>query len=154
VPSYEFRMHCKDLEATKVGNVEIFPFSRAGFQQNLNECESVLCNAGFELNSEALHLGRRILVKPLQNQVEQHSNAVALEVLGYAQSTSRFTPSIIEHWLSTQKVVEVKYPNVALVLGEWLSEGAHRSVESLADELWGEPINKMAREFGVPVVGI
>ena len=33
VPSYQFRMHCRDIEPGRYGNVEVFPFSRDGFQK-------------------------------------------------------------------------------------------------------------------------
>ncbi len=68
------------------GNLHLRPFSREGFLRDLCECGGVICNAGFELPSEALHLGKRILAKPLSGQIEQKSNALALGQLGLATS--------------------------------------------------------------------
>jgi uncharacterized protein (TIGR00661 family) len=38
-------------------------------------------NAGFELASEAMFLGKKILVKPLAGQMEQLSNALVIDSL-------------------------------------------------------------------------
>ncbi|WP_067097631.1 MJ1255/VC2487 family glycosyltransferase [Marinomonas atlantica] len=136
VTSHRFRMHCKDIEPGVYGNIEVFPFSRDEFQKNLRECESVLCNAGFELNSEALHLGRRILVKPLQGQIEQLSNVVALERLGLASSTNTLSSDVVSDWLNNAKVVRVCYPNVARGIAEWVSAGAKVPIEELSTDMW------------------
>lgn len=136
VPNYTFRMHCKDIEPGKYGNVEVFPFSREGFQKNLHECQSVLCNAGFELNSEALHMGRRIMVKPLHGQVEQLSNVVALEHLGFAKATYQLSSQVISSWLDDAKVVRVTFPNVAKGIAEWVANGATTPIEELSQSLW------------------
>ena len=138
VPSHQFRLHCKDIEPGVYGNVEVFPFSRDQFQKNLNECESVLCNAGFELNSEALQLGRRILAKPLQGQIEQHSNAIALAHLDIASTTEELTSDIIHHWLETSRVVQISYPNVARAVVAWLQAENEMSIEELCASLWSQ----------------
>lgn len=136
VTSHRFRMHCKDIDPGVYGNIEVFPFSREEFQKNLRECESVLCNAGFELNSEALHLGRRIMVKPLQGQVEQLSNVVALERLRFASSTAALSSDVIRDWLDNAKVVRVAYPNVARGIAEWVAAGAKTPIEELSTAMW------------------
>lgn len=136
VPNYHFRMHCKDIEPGQYGNVRVYPFSRELFQKNLRECKSVLCNAGFELNSEALHLGRRILVKPLHGQVEQLSNVVALQQLGFAQTCDWLDANTISQWLEQAKVVKVVFPNVAQAIAQWIAEGAEQPLESLSHSLW------------------
>ncbi len=136
VPGYRFRLHCKDIEPGCYGNVEVFPFSRDGFQKNLQECQSVLCNAGFELNSEALYLGRRILVKPLHGQVEQLSNVIALEHLKFAQGAYELNGKVISNWLASSKVVKVDYPDVAKAIAEWIAAGAEEPLESISEQLW------------------
>lgn len=138
VPNYHFRMHCKDIEPGVYGNIEVFPFSRIEFHNNLSECESVLCNAGFELNSEALQLGRRILAKPLQGQIEQHSNAIALEYLKLAHTSSTLSSSIIQNWLESSRVVQVNYPNVARAVVGWLQKGNDTKLSTLCEQLWAQ----------------
>ncbi len=65
------------------------PFSRSGFIDNLKNCNGVICNAGFELASEALHAGKKMLVKPLAGQLEQPSNAQAMRKLGLGDVMER-----------------------------------------------------------------
>lgn len=138
VKEYEFLMHCKDIKPGQYDNVTVYPFGLELFQKNLHQCQSVLCNAGFELNSEALKLGRRILVKPLHGQVEQHSNAIALDVLGLAQTTNVLTAEVIHSWLETLKPIQIDYPDTASYLADWLADGAQKPIPSMAKELWSQ----------------
>ncbi|MCV2403868.1 glycosyltransferase [Marinomonas sp. C2222] len=141
IPEYHFRFHCKDIDPGLYGNVEVFPFSRNEFQKNLSECASVLSNAGFELNSEALQFGRRILVKPLTGQIEQHSNAIALELLGAAKAADKLDSNIIKEWLETSKVTCITYPNVAKAVVDWLQDNKGMSLSDLCDCLWEQTLN-------------
>ena len=54
-----------------------------GFKRDLATARGVICNTGFELISECLQWGKPVL-RPLAKQMEQLSNAAALEQLGYA----------------------------------------------------------------------
>ena len=56
-----------------------------GFQAGAGRCRGVIGNAGFELASEALSLGKKLLVKPLGGQFEQLTNSGTLELMGLAQ---------------------------------------------------------------------
>ena len=147
VPNYHFRLHCKDIEPGVYGNVEVFPFGRELFQKNLSECESVLCNAGFELNSEALQFGRRILAKPLKGQIEQHSNAIALGLLGIAKTSEVLSSDIIKDWLETSRVVQISYPNVARAVVAWLQSSNDISVADLCESLWQQTPNVRGIDF-------
>ena len=60
------------------------PLNREAFVTDLIGCRGVIANTGFTFISEALHLGRKILTKPLTQQTEQESNALALRRLGLA----------------------------------------------------------------------
>jgi uncharacterized protein (TIGR00661 family) len=68
---------------------------------------------GFELASEALQLGKKILVKPLHAQMEQISNAAALQHLGYGHVMDGLDTAVIDHWLHHAHAVQVIYPNTA-----------------------------------------
>ena len=46
----------------------------------------MISNAGFELLAECLHMRIPILVKPVKGQMEQHSNACALQQLGWGDT--------------------------------------------------------------------
>ncbi|MEL0637768.1 MJ1255/VC2487 family glycosyltransferase [Marinomonas sp. TI.3.20] len=150
VPNYDFRLHCKDIDPGVYGNVEVFPFSLNEFQKNLNECESVLCNAGFELNSEALQLGRRILAKPMQGQIEQLSNMIALDALGLAHTSEHLNSQVIQYWLDSSRVVQVSYPNVARAVVAWLQADNNITIEDLCADLWAQTPNSAGIDFTFP----
>ncbi|REG86799.1 MJ1255/VC2487 family glycosyltransferase [Marinomonas pollencensis] len=150
IPDYQFRLHCKDIDPGVYRNVEVFPFSLSEFQKNLGECESVLCNAGFELNSEALQLGRRILAKPMQGQIEQLSNMIALDTLGLAQTSESLNSHVIQQWLDSSRVVQVSYPNVPRAVVQWLQAGNNTSIETLCAELWAQTPNTAGIDFSFP----
>lgn len=147
IPDYRFRLHCKDIDPGLYGNIEVFPFSLTEFQKNLSECESVLCNAGFELNSEALQLGRRILVKPMKGQIEQLSNMIALEMLGLAHTSEELNSQVIHQWLESSRVVQVSYPNVARAVVAWLQAGNDATIEDLCASLWAQTPNCEGVDF-------
>ena len=120
-------------------NVTVHPQSRDGFQQTLLTAAGVIANSGFELTSEALDLGKRILVKPVAGQMEQISNAKALTQLQLGHSMDQLNPIAIEHWLKHAQPAQVKFPNVAAGLVNWLQQGAHEQhIEQLAEQLWAQ----------------
>ncbi len=117
------------------GNVQVLPFSRSGFQQDLRRCEGVMCHAGFALTSEAIQLGKKLLVQPVLGQVEQQSNALALCQLGLGRVTTEWTEQVIESWRSIPQPRARPYPDVASALAAWLKGGA-TDFDALRDALW------------------
>ncbi|MFC3854232.1 MJ1255/VC2487 family glycosyltransferase [Salinispirillum marinum] len=134
--NYLFDVFTDAKEPGQYGHIHIHPFGRDNFQQCLRQCESVICNAGFELASEALHLGKRILVKPVHGQMEQASNALALKQLGYGTAMDHLSMERIAEWLSTAPVVQVSYPDVAAAVVEWLLAGEWSKPDDLSAQLW------------------
>lgn len=74
--------------------------------------------------------------KPLTGQIEQESNAVALEKLGLATVTRRLRADEIRHWLATPPPPPAGYPDVSLALVDWLHGGAREPVAALSARLW------------------
>ena len=126
--------------------------SRTGFQRDLLTCEGVICNAGFELASEALQLGMKVLVKPMDGQPEQQSNALALEQLGYGRGMSRLDPDTVELWLNSPSGQKIVYPNTAEAIAEWIADGAKRDVAEISRELWAQALLPDISEPGIPPV--
>ena len=134
---YQFSLYGPGLEIGTQGHISTHPPALAPFKADLASCSYVLSNAGFELISEALQLQKRIMVKPLQGQMEQHSNALALKQLNLASTTDELSSQQIAHWLnSNQARHSVQYPNVAQAICHWLLQGATDSVTSLSQQLW------------------
>lgn len=123
-------------------HIKLCPLSRESFKADLASSNGVISNAGFELSSEALHLGKKILVKPLAGQMEQGSNAKALEQLGLGLSMQNLNQAILRSWLSHFESKRIVYPDVAAAIVAWIIDGdtscAEKSVQSLSDSLWGQ----------------
>lgn len=136
VPEYQFDVYLGAQLSVAKENVRFHPFSRSGFQQHLAACEGVVCSAGFELPSETLHLGKRLLVIPIRGQAEQESNAQALRHLGIADAADELTLEMLRDWVNKAPPRPTNYPNVAESLVDWLLAPNPIPLENLADTLW------------------
>ena len=124
------------IECERIENIELRPLCHANFHYHLQRCSGVIANGGFELPSEALSLGKKLLLKPLAGQFEQQSNVATLEDLGLATSMDNLDNSIVRQWLKEQQAESVKYPNVAKAIASWVMEGAWDRTEKLSQQLW------------------
>ena len=106
----------------KEGNLEIKSFSKNGFLYDLQSSSGVICNAGFELASETLHLNKKLLVKPVFGQMEQHSNALAMQILNYGLTTNKLTYPIIEQFIIHEQGNKPKWSNTAEQIVNWLAD--------------------------------
>jgi uncharacterized protein (TIGR00661 family) len=132
----EFFIYHPLPEPREEGHLHLRTYSREGFLQDLADCGRVITNAGFELASEALKLGRRILVKPLAGQMEQLSNAKALKVLDLAIVMKRLDPSAVERLLEMPPFRPQPYPDVARLVADWIQAGDWNDVAGLAKAAW------------------
>jgi len=121
-------------------NVHVRQLSRAGFQKDFADSSAVICNAGFELASEALQTGKKILVKPLRGQMEQVSNALALELLQLGQVMQSLDPASITTWLEQSRAIQVQYPDSAQAIVDWLLQGDLRLDQAWVDAIWAETV--------------
>ncbi len=103
-----FSKNCR--EKIKLNNVEIFPIDEIEYLKYFENCEGIVCNAGFEAPAEALFLGKKLFVIPIHNQYEQECNACALDRLGIPNSKSLHKEEI-EKWLNSDQNIQVHYPN-------------------------------------------
>ncbi len=117
-------------------NICWHPFSKTGFYEDLAKCSGVICNAGFELPSEALFLGKKLLVKPLKGQFEQLSNAMTLEKLELGVTMERLDPPIIKKFLKRTSSPQKQYPNVAKHLADWIFKGNWSDTSDLIHTVW------------------
>lgn len=138
-PDYQFYLYAPGLSCRDGANIHTRPPSRTGFQRDLANCAWVICNAGFELISEALQLGKRIMAKPLQGQAEQLSNAAALKQLGYARITKQLDRNSLYNWLdTTPNPTRQQYPDVAEALAAWIYGDCSEDLAELSDRLWSK----------------
>lgn len=131
--------------------------NRDGFQAELIRCGGVICNAGFELPSESLQLGVKLLVKPVRGQSEQHANATALEQLGLAPAMTELDAVRVGAWLRNGQGARVRYPNVAAAVACWIAAGANPDIQPLSAALWRAtrfpPLPQSGVEEASPYVG-
>ena len=135
---FEFSIFAKVEKSKTIGHIKINPLSHDEFHLQLNKCEGVICNAGFELSSEALHIGKKLLVKPISGQYEQLCNVVALEKLGKGMSMTNLDQNILKEWLNTELPEPINYPLVAGPLANWLLNPNRCSLEKLSQEIWNQ----------------
>jgi len=90
------------------GSVQIFPIDQTEYLKAFENCEGILCNAGFETPAEALFLKKKVFVIPIKNQYEQECNAVALEKLGVPASHD-FDSRKIQEWIDSDEIIEVNF---------------------------------------------
>ncbi|AXY01994.1 glycosyltransferase [Vibrio alfacsensis] len=128
--------HPDVMESSQVENIELQPLSHGRFQHHLHRCRGVIANGGFELPSEALSLGKKLLLKPLAGQFEQQSNVATLDQLGLATSMDSLDISSVRQWLRDSHVESVTYPDVAKAIAHWVVEGDWNTQARLADKLW------------------
>lgn len=128
--------HPEVRETHLEGNLLCQPLGREAFKRALGSCRGVISNAGFELASEALTLGKKLLLKPLLGQFEQASNAMTLEMLGLAEVMPLLEANRIRDWLEQDAVGAVSYPDVAAELASWLASGEREPLSWLVSRLW------------------
>ncbi|SEH75482.1 conserved hypothetical protein [Rheinheimera pacifica] len=134
---FQFSLYGPGLAKATIGHIDTHPPALHAFKADLARCSHVLSNAGFELISEALQLQKHIMVKPLQGQMEQQSNALALQQLKLACRTDSLSTGAIAKWLNEkQQYGTVNYPNVASAICNWLLQDTPGEVNALSKTLW------------------
>jgi uncharacterized protein (TIGR00661 family) len=134
--THRFYIYCSIATATDDANLHWRPFSREGFLKDLKSCTGVISNAGFELLSEALYLGKKFLVKPLAGQMEQASNAHVISKLQWGRVMKKLDQHIVEQFLQIPPASPMRYPDVARMVAEWIESGNWEDVEGLARSAW------------------
>jgi len=134
-----FRVYSGNITAGNYGNVTVKKIARRAFVEDLAGCRGVICNAGFSLISEALHLGKKVLAKPLAGQVEQVSNALAIEELGLGCSMPEFDTGTIGSWLDRPAIEPYHWPQGIDPLADWIATGNWDNIPALVKQLWPQP---------------
>jgi len=136
---YQFLVyHAKQPTKRIADHIQWHGFNRDGFKQHLASCGGVIGNAGFELASEALTLGKKLLVKPLIGQFEQLSNVAALQLLGAGDSMMSLDISAVKRWLKAASPNPIAYPQVGDALVKWIGSGQWQNTTPLCADLWSQ----------------
>ena len=135
---FRFSVYAGDAlgEACQTGHIVWNRFSKTGFYRDLARCTGVICNAGFELPSEALFLGKKLLVRPLKGQFEQVSNALALDRLGLGCVMETLDRRAVAKWLDRPGTTGRIFPEVADLIAQWIMSGDWADIRSLVTAAW------------------
>ncbi|MCX7086373.1 MAG: glycosyltransferase [Methylococcales bacterium] len=133
---YDFYLYSPEVTPSAFSHIICNPLSRDQFQKDVYDCAGIISNAGFELASEALQLGKKILAKPLHAQMEQISNAAALKELGYGLTMNNLEAPVIEQFLQSNQATHITYPNVAKIIVQWLKDGMPAMETDFIDSIW------------------
>ncbi|NKF51274.1 glycosyltransferase [Shewanella sp. WXL01] len=139
VDSVEFIVYHKQKPSLPLPeHIQWNGFDRDGFKRHMAQCSGVIGNAGFELASEAMALGKKLLVKPLLGQFEQYANVAALELLAAAESMASLDLTVLKRWLKKPSPAPIDYPQVGDTLVNWILAGDWHDTRSLCDDLWNQ----------------
>jgi uncharacterized protein (TIGR00661 family) len=107
-----FSKHANKININK--NIEVYPISNEAFLESMTNCTGILCGAGFETPAEALFLGKKLMVIPMQNQYEQQYNAAALKEMGIPviKKLKQKHYEKIYDWLSNTYKIKITYPDI------------------------------------------
>lgn len=130
--------HPKLSADKKEGNIQWRKTSKPLFREALLHCNGVVANAGFELSSEALRLGKKLLLKPLLGQFEQLSNVQTLLLLDLCSSMYSLDTDALEQWLEKPQNSPIKFPNNPNILIDWLLQKQWHDLDGLCKNLWRE----------------
>jgi uncharacterized protein (TIGR00661 family) len=133
---YQFYIYYPVEEPFDRDHIHVRPLSREGFQRDLSDAAGVISNAGFSLSSEAIHLGKKLLAKPVLHQTEQEANASALQELRLGRVMKELSSYVLERWLADPMPVPAQYPEAFGPLADWISTGNYGQTEELVQSLW------------------
>jgi uncharacterized protein (TIGR00661 family) len=107
--SNRFIIYSKTIDVPVVSkNCVLKPINNAAFVKDILSCSSVITAAGFQTVSEALYLGKKLMVIPIRNQSEQQSNAQELALMGV--KTSQYLElDDVKFWLHYELPVKIKF---------------------------------------------
>lgn len=114
IPEVQWQIFSKhNKQSYQEGNIFVEPINNEKFNKSLASCEGLFTGGGFEGPSEALYLGKKLLVAPMRFQFEQQCNAYALKHLGLPViwgSNKNWLP-IIKEWVSKPQLHQFNFPD-------------------------------------------
>lgn len=114
IPSVRWEVFSKHaLHNYTVGNVCVSLIDNQKFNHSLASCAGLFTGGGFEGPSEALFLGKKLLVAPMKYQYEQQCNAYALKKMGLPviwSSNKNWLP-ILKKFVSEPQSHQFNFPD-------------------------------------------
>lgn len=114
IPNVQWQVFSKHTKTIYTdGNVSVRPVNNEEFNSSLASCEGLLTGGGFEGPSEALFLGKKLLVVPMKFQYEQQCNAYALQEMGLPViwgSNKNWLP-VLQKWVLNPQEHQFNFPD-------------------------------------------
>jgi uncharacterized protein (TIGR00661 family) len=108
-PHQQFYIFSKDCsEARDYENIKIRPIDKVHFTEKLLRCRGVITHTGFQTTSEALYLGKKLLVMPIEKQIEQIYNTRVLDKFGVV-SVAKLEVGVFDDYFSNDYTVKLNY---------------------------------------------
>lgn len=133
-----FTLYCDVKEQIQLNHISLQPLSHDLFHKHLQTATGVICNAGFGLLSESLHLGKKLFVKPLLGQYEQLSNALALQIMRRGTVATSLNHNLLAQWLNLDIPDNLHFNAVAEPLAKWICRGDLVNKEELLSTVWSD----------------
>ncbi|MBC3765955.1 MJ1255/VC2487 family glycosyltransferase [Neptunicella marina] len=126
--------------------------SKTGFREELVVSAGVIANAGFELSSECLMLGKKLLLKPLHGQFEQLSNVLTLNELQLCSKMHNLDTDILDKWLHAPSNNKIVFPQDVSPLVDWIKAQKWQDTGDLCKALWDqviypEPVQRLLNRY-------
>ena len=94
-----------------ISGVNIEPLSEDLFLKKFASCYGIVCAGGFATTSEAIFLGKPMIVVPVEAQIEQQFNAAALKKEGVTviDRFSNENLDTISNWIDSPSILKIEY---------------------------------------------
>ena len=138
-PSVQFEVFHPEVQLMQHDDhIHWLPLNRDSFLARLASSQGLVSSAGFETLSEAIYLGKKILVKALSGQAEQLSNAQVLEQQKLGVAMASLDTRILSDWLEQPATSSHApgWPNVAREIAAWVDAGDFKATQRLHDMCW------------------
>lgn len=127
-PYVQWKVYSKhNKQSFTTGNVSVEKIDNKKFIQSMASGTGALLGAGFEGPAEAMYLGKKVLVIPMQTQYEQQCNALGAKAMGATviKALSKDNHATIDNWLKNGDAIHVNYPDItAQVVAKLMHEHA------------------------------
>lgn len=94
-------------------NVYVAPINNEEYNKSLEGCHGLITAGGFEGPTEAIYLGKKVMVIPMMGQYEQHCNAIGAKKAGctvLAEINGGFINQL-KSWIEFGKPIKINYPD-------------------------------------------
>lgn len=133
---HDFYIYSSQVKSeSEQGSLKYRPLS-SKFKSDIETCNGIICGAGFELPTEVMHMGKKILVKAMNGQPEQASNALAIKNLGIGEVMNKLDPDVVAAWLEKPQAKRIVYPDTAKAFAEWIVQKDRGSPDKMVRDLW------------------